>query len=481
MRIRSVFNCLGWTLLILTIAMGINSFAGIIFGEFGEAWIFIQSTALTGFVGGALVLSTRGEGAAFGRQESYVFVVLVWPVLALLSALPLFLAEPSLGGFDSIFEAISGLTTTGATMLALPEEASQTVLLWRALMQWLGGYISIVLVVVILTHLNIGGLEIFQNIIPAGEGESLTERLAQTAKDLSPVYGLITLACVAALMLSGMSGFDALCHALSTISTGGFSTRTNGIVSFGGTWIEISLIVFMLLGSMNFTLHWGLLHGRWRIYGRNREVRYALITIIFATTLAVIYATSNNDVGMISNIRHSIFVVVSMTSTTGYFSVPDVTSFGIPVILLGIFATVGAATGSTGGGIKLLRVAILLKQAIRELRRLSHPHGIVSVKFGRQRLSENAIGSVWSYFFVFILVLAAATMLISLSGVDPVSAMTASLAALINAGPVLTIVDAGGYSNLPISSQVILCFAMILGRVEMLALFTLMNPSYWKN
>jgi trk system potassium uptake protein TrkH len=480
-NLRSVFNFVGWALLILAVAMLLNALAGVIFQEYAAAWVFAQSAVLIGFLGGGFVLSTRGEGSAFDRQESYVFLVVIWPLLGLASALPLYLSAPIIGGYGSIFEAISGITTTGATVFTSPEDLLQTILLWRAMTQWLGGFLTIVLVVVVLTHLNIGGLEIFQNVIPSGEGGQLSERLLRTARDIIPVYGVMTIACLFALMLSGMPGFDALCHAMSTISTGGFSTHSQGIVAFPGVWIELSLMLFMIVGSVNFTLHWGLLHGRWWVYKRNREFKYLLMTIAAGIVVVPLFAGAVGELAFWTSFHHSVFAVISMITTTGYFSTANISSLGVPVILLAVLAIVGASTGSTAGGLKLLRFVILLKQAIRELHRLAHPHGVVSIKFGRQRLSENAIGSVWAYFFVLILVLAASTLLVTLSGVEIETAMAASMAALANTGPVLTVVDAGGYSSLPPETQILLCVVMILGRIELLAFFTLFNPSYWKN
>ena len=481
MNLRSVFNFVGWALLILAAAMLVNALAGVIFQEFAAAWVFAQSAVLIGFLGAAFVLSTRSEGSAFDRQESYVFLVVIWPLLGVASALPLYLSAPAIGGYGSIFEAISGITTTGATVFSSPEELLQSILLWRAITQWLGGFLTIVLVVVVLTHLNIGGLEIFQNAIPAGEGGQLSERLLRTARDLFPIYGVMTIACVFALIMSGMPGFDALCHAMSTISTGGFSTHSQGIVAFPGIWIELSLMLFMIVGSVNFTLHWALLHGRWWLYGRNREFKYLLMTIAGGLVVVPLFAGVVGELAFWTNFHHSVFAVVSMITTTGYFSTGNVTSLGVPVLLLAVLAIVGASTGSTAGGLKLLRFAILLKQAIRELRRLAHPHGVVNIKFGRQRLSENAIGSVWAYFFVLILVLAGSTLLVALSGVAVETAMAASLAALANTGPVFAIIDAGGYSSLPPETKILLCIVMILGRIELLAFFTLFNPFYWKN
>ena len=473
MKLLSVLNILGWTLLLFSGAMAGTAVGGIAFGEVLQGWKFLQSAALVGFFAGCMVLSTRGRAGEFGKHESYVFVVLVWPLLAVAGAMPIYLTTPHFGFFPSYFEAVSGLTTTGATMFDLPDAAPGTVLLWRALMQWLGGFLSIVLVVVILTHLNIGGLEIFQNALPSGEGRALSARLAQTAKDLSLVYVIITFLCALALFIAGMSGFDAICHALSTISTGGFSTRFGGIASYNNGWIELVLIIFMLVASLNFTLHWGLFQGRWWNYARNREARYLIYVLIASLLIFAVFLFARGSGRFDTDLRDGTFAIVSMISTTGYFSTSDLRNLPVPVVMFGLLVALGGATGSTTGGLKLLRLAILLKHALRELQRLSHPHGVVSVKFGRRRLTENAIGSIWAYFFLLILVLAGLTLVVSLTGVDTDVAMSASLAALSNAGPFLELIAPSGYFDLPLPAQVYLTVGMILGADRVVGFFHL--------
>ncbi len=481
MNLASVFHALGWATLVMAGAMGFTVLGALAMVEFDAAWSFTLSAALTGFVAGAMILSTRGSLGGFEKRESYLLVVLIWPLLAVLGAVPIYLSEPALGAFASIFEAVSGITTTGATLLEVPEEAPATVLLWRAMLQWLGGFLTIVLVVVVMTYLGLGGLEIFQNVIPSGEGVSLLERLLQTAKDLALAYFSFTFVCMVALWIAGMPGFDALCHALSTISTGGFSTRSDGLAAFANPLVEVVIALFMLLGAMNFTLHWGLLQGRWYVYRRNREIRYLLLIVLLGVLMGLLFAARNQGLDGPRDLWHTGFTVISMISTTGYVNSDEIAGLGLPVLFFAVLIIIGGTTGSTAGGLKLMRLSILLKQALRELRRLSHPHGVVGFKFGRQRLSENVIGGVWALFLLFILVFAVLAMLISLSGVATETAMLAGLAALTNAGPVLAVADGGGYGALPESAQFWLAIAMILGRIELLALFTLVNPAYWRN
>ncbi len=480
MDFRGVLHCLGWTVIIFAGGMMLASVGGFIMREYTAGWIYAQSAILIGFIGGALTLSTRQLRGNFEKRECILYVAMVWPLLAVLGSIPLYWSEPAMGEFASVFEAVSGITTTGATVLAAPEEVARTTLLWRALLQWQGGFLTIVLVVVVMSHLNIGGLEIFQKVVPSGEGAAIPNRLAQTAKDLALVYTLFTALCGFALWFAGMPGFDAFCHALSTLSTGGFSTHSDGVANFANPLIETTLIVFMFVGSLNFTLHWGLVQGRWWVYGRNRELKYLIYILIVSLPVVAFLALNDSHVGVLREMRAGLFVIVSMLSTTGYVSTYDLSSLGYPVVLVAFLVMVGGATGSTAGGLKLLRIAVLIKQSIRELRRLTHLHVVVGVRFGRQRLGEHAIGSVWAFFFVFILCLAALTIALAFVGMPVEAAMLAAVSALSNAGPALNVLDPAGYVDLSKSAQIWLCLGMIFGRVELLALFTLLNPSYWR-
>ena len=403
-------------------------------------------------------------------------------MLAAVGAIPLYFATPVLTPLDAIFEATSGLTTTGATIMPKLEWVSDAVLLWRAMLQWLGGFLSVLLVLVLLSHLAVGGLEIFQNAIPSGEGSSLPERMAQTAKDLFWVYVLLTALCVALLWAAGMGGFDALAHGFSTLSTGGFSTRDGGIAAFDNLWIEIVMMVFMIVGALNFSLHWALFQGRAEYYLRNRELRYLFAAILAAIVFVVAWTWLGEGAAFTTALRHGAFAVVSALTTSG-FSNADVTWHLMlpPVLVIGLVLA-GGATGSTSGGIKMLRLAILAKQTRRELARLSHPHSVVSMRFGRRHIEDSAIWSVWSHFFVLVVAIAVLTVLLSLYGLSPTVSLAATIATLANAGPVMTWIEplAPSIAVMPSEAKGLLCLSMVLGRIELLALLTLFIPAYWR-
>lgn len=482
MNFKSVVHCLGWSLIPMAAAMLLPAMAAAFAGDGSGALSFTASAVLTGFFSGALVLSTRGMVEGFKKKEAFLFVVAIWPLLAAVGAMPLYFATSDLALLDTVFEATSGLTTTGATIMVKLEGASDAVLLWRALLQWLGGFLSVLLVLVLLSHLAVGGMEIFQNAIPSGEGSSLPERLAQTAKDLFWVYVLLTALCVALLWAAGMGGFEALAHGFSTLSTGGFSTRDGNIAAFDNLWIEIVMMVFMIVGAVNFSLHWALFQGRASVYLRNRELRYLFATIMATVILVVAWTWLGQGVAFATALRHGAFAVISALSTSGFSNSDVVWHLMLPPVLIIGLVLAGGATGSTSGGMKMLRLAILAKQTKRELARLSHPHGVVSMRFGRRRIEESAIWSVWAHFFVMVVAIAVLTVVLSLYGLSPTAALAATIATLANAGPVMTWIEPGArsYAAMPDEAKALLCLSMVLGRIEILALLTLFIPAYWR-
>lgn len=482
MSYRIVLYALGWSIVCLALAMLLPSLTAWVEGDADLAWSFGASAVLTGFFGGALLAVTSGSGETMDKRESYLFVVLVWVVLAGFGAVPLYFADPQFAGIDALFEASSGLTTTGATVLGDLDGVSSAILLWRALLQWGGGFLTILLVIVLLSYIGVGGLELFVSALPKGEGDSLSTRMAQTARALAWAYALATLACWVLLWLAGVPGLEALCLAFSTLSTGGFVTRNTGIAAFDSWAVELVLLFFMLVGAVNFSLVWAAFHGRWQHIRREPELRYLLAGAAAAGVGLAVYVFIAGGYSALASLRHGLFAAVSALTTTGFSSTDPQIWVGLsPILLIGLIL-VGASTGSTGGGLKLMRVAVLFKQARRELARLSHPHGVVSLRFGDRRITDPVIRAVWSLFFVYILAFAAISLALALLGIDVLTALAAAAVTLSNAGPAMAGIDpaGGGLAAMPPAAKALLCFAMLLGRVELLALLTLVNPAYWK-
>ena len=485
MSYTSVFHCLGWTVVLLAALMILPALTAMLDGNTALAWTFAASAVLSGFFGAGFAMATRRGAGQFGKREAFMFLVLVWLVLALFGAIPLHFSGLPGRSVDAFFEAISGLTTTGATVFEGLERLPPAILLWRALLQWGGGLLSIVLAVSLVSHLGIGGMEAYQSALPRGEGASLPARMLQTAQDLFWIYVLLTLLGAVGLWAAGMSAFDGLCHAFAALSTGGFSTRDGGIAAYDSPIIELVLMAIMLLGAINFTLHWAVFNGRFRNFRENAEIYYLTVTVAFlvfaVVALTLIGETERN---VMSELREGVFLAVSALTTTGFsnsqtggLAAPALA----PILIIGL-VLVGGAAGSTTGGMRLMRVAVLFKQAQRELLRLSHPHGVRPMRLGRLRIDNSIIWSVWSFFFILILVLSATALALAFFGLAPSVAVAAAVVAVTNAGPLLQSIapEAPSYADMPDGAKYVLALGMLAGRVELLALLSLLNPAYWR-
>ncbi|MDA1101210.1 MAG: hypothetical protein O2967_19765 [Proteobacteria bacterium] len=488
MSYTSVFHCLGWAVVLLAALMILPALTAMLDGNTALAWTFAASAVLSGFFGAGFAMATQRDIWQFGKREGFMFLVLIWLVLALFGAIPLHFSGYPGRPIDAFFEAISGLTTTGATIFGELEQMPPAILLWRALLQWGGGLLSIVLAVSLISHLGIGGMETFQSALPRGEGASLPARMLQTAQDLFWIYVLLTLFGALALWAVGMSAFDALCHAFAALSTGGFSTRDGGIAAYNSPAIELVLMAIMIVGAINFTLHWAAFNGRFRGFRENAEVHYLIAAVTFLVfagiVLSLITATEGN---FVTQLREVVFLAISALTTTGFSnSQPGASGVAAPVlapILIIGLVLVGGATGSTTGGVRLMRVAVLFKQAQRELLRLMHPHGVRPVRLGKMRIQNPIIWGVWSFFFILILVLTATALALAFFGLPADVAVAAAVLAISNAGPFLPTMlpEAVSYADMPDGAKYVLALGMLAGRVELLALLSLLNPSYWRH
>ncbi|MDP6691515.1 MAG: potassium transporter TrkG [Alphaproteobacteria bacterium] len=491
MSYTSVFHCLGWAVVLLAALMLLPALTALLDGDAALAWTFAASAVLCGFFGAGFALATWHAAGDFGKREGFMFLVLVWLVLALFGAVPLHFSGLPGRPIDAFFEAMSGLTTTGATVFDGLESLQPAILLWRALLQWGGGLLSIVLAVSVISHLGIGGMEAFQSALPRGEGASLPARMLQVAQDLFWIYVLLTLLGAVALWAAGMSAFDGLCHAFSAISTGGFSTRDGGIATFHDPIIELALMAIMLLGAMNFTLLWAAFNGRFRAFRENTEVFYlTLIITIVVFAVVAIFMIGEGEGDFVSGFRGAVFTAISALTTTGFSNAlvlpgidPARDAFPIlaPILIIGL-VLVGGAAGYTRGGMPKMRGDGRFKQAQRELLRLSHPHGVRVLRLGKLRIENAVVWSVWSFFFLLILVLAAIALALAFFGMTPEVAVAGAVVAVSNAGPFLYAIapDAPAYAEMPDGAKMVLALGMLAGRVELLALLSLLNPAYWR-
>ncbi len=419
-------------------------------------------------------------GASVGRKDAFGVVALTWVSIGVFGALP-FLFEGSIVSVTgALFESLSGLTTTGATVYADVDGLARAVNLWRCETHWIGGMGIVVLFVAVFPNVGVGGKQLFRTEATGPTSEGLKPRIKQTALRLWVIYTVMTVACGLLLWLEGMSPFDAVCHAMSTLGTGGFSTRTASLGAWSSPLIHWTVIAFMLLAGLSFGLYYTLVQGRWREVAANPELRFYLGVNLVMVAVVFVSVLRAYD-GPAEAIRHSAFQVVAVTSTTGFMTddfdrYPEVARW---LLLACMF--MGGSAGSTAGGLKAVRVLVLFKLAAREISIAVRPEAVVPVRIGRTALPPQVVTSVAAFFAaymaIFVLVSAAMTVL----GLDLVSAMSATVACLSSIGPGLAQVGPSqNYGAIPPVGQLLLCFCMVAGRLEVFHLVGVFSRECWR-
>lgn len=468
-------STLGWALAGFAVTMLVPAFVAFGYGEFDQGWTFVISSGLTSFAGGALVIATRGSPRSPSQREAFALAVLVWLVLPVFGALPFYYIGVVPSATDAYFEAMSGLTTTGATVLTDLQITERSVLIWRALLQWLGGLATLMLTVVLLSFYSVGAMKLFRSAMPRGERHDLRIQLVQSLRAIWWVYVALTGACGLALALTGLDIFESVCLAMSTLSTGGFSTRDGSLASFATPAMEIVLTVFMLVGAINFTFHWAAFHGRgWRVYTRDPEVRYLFAVALGGTIVLVIVFIVAGQLGTFDSLRIAIFNSVSMLTTTGFLNSDPAPWPLFAMLFLTSLALVGGCTGSTAGGLKLLRVSVLTKLVLREINRLPHPSAVVRITYAGQIADESPLSGILTFFCTYVVCLGFIGVALSALGMEFHVAFNAAAAAISNTGPLAALAAGGdgGYDVLASEAKWLLCLAMLLGRLEIFALLT---------
>lgn len=444
---------------------------------------FLEGSLLLAAIGAALWWPVRHQRQDLRIRDGFIIVVACWFVLGLSGAVPLLLSPvPAMTVPDAVFESISGLTTTGATVLTGIDALPHGILFYRHQLQWLGGMGIVVLAVAVLPMLRIGGMQLYRAETPGPmKDNKLTPRITETAKALWYLYLGLTFLCAAAYWLAGMSLFDAICHAFSTIAIGGFSTHDASIAFFDSRAVELIAILFMVIAGMNFALHFLAWRGASTTpYTADPELRAYLFILLVGVVLctAGLLQAGLYDVG--GALRYGLFQVVSVATTTGFttanfYDWPN----ALPLLLL-LLSCIGACAGSTGGGIKVIRGLLLYRQGVREITRLVHPSVVNPVKLGRKTMSEKVIQSVWGFFSLYVAMLCLLSLGLTALGLDLETAVSAVLACLNNLGPAL---GAAGpsYASLDDPAKLILAFAMIMGRLELFTLLVIMAPVFWRD
>jgi trk system potassium uptake protein TrkH len=482
-RLPAVLHVLSLVLSLFAASMLVPLGVALAYGD-GGASAYAGSLGITLLAGAGLWAATRHAGRELQVRDGFLLVALVWTVLPAFATLPLLLQLPGLSFTDAYFEAVSGLTASGATVLSGLDHLPPSLNIWRGFMIWLGGMGVIVLAVAILPLLGVGGSQLFKAETPTPMKDTkLTPRIAETAKGLWLVYFSLTLACGLAYRWAGMNWLDATMHAFTTLGLGGFSTHDDSYAYWNSPRIEAVAIVFMLLAAINFATHFLAWHRRsLRAYRVDPEAKVFLgVVVVSVLGIAVylVWAGVYADFG--SALRYAAFNVVSIATTTGYAST-DFNQWPIFAPLWMLFlCSFASCSGSTGSGMKMIRAQILFKQIFRELLRIIHPRVYNPVKLAGQPIENNVVFAVLAYVFVYVSCIIVFTLLLTVSGADVVTAFSAALVSMNNTGPGLAQVGPASTYAVLNDFQIWVCsFAMLLGRLELFTLLVVLTPAFWR-
>jgi trk system potassium uptake protein len=446
--------------------------------------VFFISAGLTAFVGLSLVLMTRGgvAGAELTVRQGFLLTTLIWLTTTVFAALPLYHSSLGLSAADAFFEAMSGITTTGSTVVAGLDTAPGGILLWRALLQWLGGIGIIVMGIAILPMLSIGGMQLFRTESTDSSAKILP-RAGQIATSIGVIYLTITIACGSAYWLFGMTAFDAAAHAMTTVATGGYSTKDASLGHFRSAAIEWTAVTFMIVGGIPFVLYIQALKGRSFAFWRDDQVRWFLGIIAGGTALFCVWLYQTSGMAGTDALRHSAFTTITLITGTGYAS-SDYNGWGTFAIGLAFFLMcIGGCSGSTTGGIKVFRFAVIYQIARVQVLRLLQPSGVFRPFYNGEPVSDQTAISILGFIFVFALSFGVLALLLSFLGLDYLTSMSAAVTAVANVGPGLgdQIGPAGNFAGLPDAAKWLLSAGMLLGRLELFTVLVLFAPAYWRD
>ena len=483
-RALTVIHALGLLLVMFSTTYILPVATSLIYDDSALLLDFLLAMVWTASAGILMWLLTRRSKGELSIRHGYLLVVTMWTAMPAFATIPLLLMLPGLSFTDAYFETMSGMTTTGATVLTGLDTLPPAINVWRHELNWLGGLGIIVLAVAVLPLLGIGGRQLFKAETPGPMKESaLTPRIADTARNLWVVYLGITLACIGALKWAGMDWLDAICHAFATMSLGGFSTHDSSVGYFNSPLIEFVMIVFMLIAAINFATHFLAWRGRTlAVYLRDAEAVATTILILGSCVVIAFFLWWNGVYPeFLTALRHASFNLVSIATDCGFASV-DFNQWPIFAPLWMLFlSSIACSSGSTGGGIKMMRTLVLVKQAGREFVKLLHPAAVNPMKIGGHVVANNIVFAVLGFIFLYFMSVATLTFVLLISGLDFISAFTAVIACINNAGPGLGVVGpAGNYAGLTDFQTWVCTFAMLVGRLEIITVLILFTPHFWR-
>ena len=481
MRWPVVTYITGFLLFVLGLSMLFPVVCSVVYGGH-DLFALVLSAAFTAISGAIAILACRDVSFDnISQREGMAIVAVGWTVAGLFGAIPFYLSGALPHFVDAFFESVSGFTTTGSSVFTNIEAVPKGLLFWRSLIQWLGGMGIIVLSLAILPFLGVGGMQLYKAEVPSPVPDKLKPRISETASLLWKVYVLISLVEVVLLLFGGMDLYDALCHTFTTMPTGGFSTRNTSVAGFNSTYIDVVIIVFMILSGINFSLHYQMLRGKTLAFWEDSECQWFLIIVVGASLLVTFDIYGSVYASLPEAFRYGSFQVVSIITTTGYATADYELWPGLSQVLIFLCMFIGASAGSTGGGMKIVRVMLCLKFCYRELYLLIHPRAVATIKLGGKAVSEDVMRSIVGFIAIYVGLFAICSMVLAGMGVDFVTAFTAVGSCIGNVGPGFGLVGpAENFALIPQAGKWLLIWCMLIGRLEIYTVIIVLVPEFWR-
>ncbi len=475
---KTVFFTLGILQIILGIFMLIPIFVQFLFKEIDSS--FFGASIITIIFGTLFFLSNLDHDKKLNLQQAFLLTALSWLSIAIFGSLPLIFSEVNFSFTNAFFESMSGITTTGSTIIPNLEEMPKAILLWRAILQWLGGIGIIVMAITLMPIMNVGGMQLFK-ISNTDSSEKILPKSKEIALRLIYIYSGLTTLCAISYKILGMDTFDSITHSMTTIATGGFSNYNESIGFFNSFSIEISAMIFIILGSLPFIAYIKFLNGNRRIFFSDIQIRTFLKIILISILILSIYLFLDKSSEL--NFRTVLFNVISILTGTGYVNAQFDNWGGFPLIIFIGLMFIGGCAGSTTCGIKIFRFQILYSFVLNQLKKIIYPKGIFVLKYNQSPVDDKFTASIISFIYMYLVIFFAITALLTLTGLDFITSISGAATSISNVGPGLgsTIGPNGNFSSLPDISKWILSFGMILGRLELFAILVLFLPSFWRN
>jgi trk system potassium uptake protein len=478
---KTVFFLIGILLIVLGLSMLAPYSMQVVYQENSHS--FISSSFVTIFIGILCILANLEKDLKLSLRQTFLFSTLAWVTVAIFGSLPFVLSNQTFSFSDAFFESMSGITTTGATIISDLDNSPKSILLWRAIMQWLGGIGIVVMAITILPLLKVGGMQLFKMEGPDST-EKILPRTIEVAAIIISTYVILTLLCGFFYWVFGMTVFDSICHAMTTIATGGFSTHNDSIGFFKNSNIEIVASLFIVLGSIPFISYLKFSRGNKKIFFQDVQIKGLIYLLAFSILIMFLYLLFiNYESNFFEKLRISSFNVISILSGTGYVT-DDFGLWGKFSLIFFLFLMfIGGCAGSTACGIKIFRLQMLLIFLKNQVRKLISPNSVIITKYNNHKISDDFIRSVIIFIFSFLFIFLIIAMLLSISGLDFVTSISGAASSISNVGPGLgeIIGPDGNYKSLPDLSKWILATGMLLGRLELFAVLVLFFPSFWRN